>query len=175
MATSSRRSFPSKRGFDREEPGRDSRSRNGSDRRASSRIRGHRGNGSCCDERESARISRRQTSKNTTLIFGAAGGAAVLLILLIALASGSRRPARPLPRPALPNPAPVAGTIDWYTEGFNQGLHWKNVMSNRSKSPTPEEVEMVADRMTSNYTKKGITSEGEKRFIEGFRRAALGQ
>lgn len=141
--------------------------RNGSSRAYAAGDRGS-------SRRESAR-ARHSPQRNTTFIVGAAAGAAVLLIVAIALASGPKRRVKTTPRPAPASPAVPASTIDWYTEGFNQGMHWKSVMSNRNKSPTPEEVDMVAERMTSNYTKKGITSEGERRFIEGFRRAALSQ
>ena len=107
------------------------------------------------------------------VIMFAVAGVAVVVIGAIALLSGKTEPKREKVIVHRPTTV-VQGTMDFYAEGMRRGFDWKSKMANRQMSPTPDEVEVTADRMTADYSRKGITADGERRFKDGFKKAVLG-
>jgi hypothetical protein len=107
-------------------------------------------------------------------IYIGVGVGAVVLIGAIAILSGGQTPRRKRKHKPVQQVA-TTSTIDWYSKGYSRGSAWKAATQGRKMHATPDEVQFIAERMTSDYTNKGIDAVGEQRFIKGFKEAALGK
>jgi len=144
--------------------------RAGQDRHSSRRE-----GGSSSSSGRMSRSSRGAGGDNQKLIYAGAGVAAVLLLVALAVFSAGPGQAPPPPKKPHVVQQTAPSPIDWYSEGMKRGSDWRARLANRQMRPSADEVQLVAENMTSDYQRKGITSDGEKRFVEGFRKAALGQ